>query len=80
MLDPEGVEMNEITAPTDTSARIAALRARIAGALDYETWQPEPGELLVGEYTGYREIEHPRYGKRWVPGLIKTRLQFKPSR
>jgi hypothetical protein len=30
-----------------------------------EIWQSEPGECLIGEYTAFQEVEHPKYGKQW---------------
>jgi len=57
--------MNELISNTETlPERIAALRSR-AALETVEIWQPEPGELLAGEYVGHRDIEHPRFGKQW---------------
>ena len=45
--------------------RIASLRARMTEMPICEVWQPEPGNSLIGEYTGYQEIQHPKYGTQF---------------
>ena len=50
---------------TQAQQRIAALRARMTEMPICDVWQPEPGNSLIGEYTGYQAIEHPKYGKQF---------------
>ena len=50
---------------THTQQRIQALKQRLEEVPLFDVWQPEPGDSLIGEYTGYQTVEHPKYGKQY---------------